>query len=1197
MGSGAAGVVFSAQDLRLDQAVALKLLLQSRDEGVDILEQYRDEARLARRVSHPNVCRVHDFSVAEDIAFVAMELIDGENLADLRQKIGRFSKERAPEIALDICRGLAAIHEQGLLHRDLKPANIMLDSSGHARILDFGLAAAIDSVSGLAVRFGTPAYRSPEQAKGLGVTIRSDLYSLGLVLWELWVGEHLPVDQRRNPPLISSKVKGVEPAVEGVIARCLSWDPKERPASAESVIAALQQGWGLKAGTYLRTVIFQEADTLPHSSPEMQAALECYGAQGLSDGDGVLWFFERPMDAVRFAVTAQGLGSDRLRLAIEMVELTVGQRQSGEIGTPNVELERQSGTIGRTILAEALPGQTLLVGHVCHFVRKTAHIEEIQESLTWVSHGRYRVLGQDELVEIFEVGVEGRSPLTAPDLSGSAVAHDAKWLTGWRPAPGSMIPLRPHFRVERRLGEGGFGEVWLTRHEKTRESRVFKFCFETSQVRGLQREITLFRLLKEDLGERSDIARVLDWNLDKAPYFIESEYSSGGDLEEWAQDQGGLENVAMDLRLEIVAQVAEALAAAHSVGVLHKDVKPRNILIRSDRSGRPRIRLADFGVGVAFDEERLAKAEFTVQGLTTVQNGGSSANSGTRLYLAPEILEGKPPTIQADIYALGVVLYQMVCGNLNRAVASGWRDHVSDSILEADLAAVLHGDPAVRVQSAGIVARNLRTLGERRLKAERKAQHQRDELVRRAELEQAMRRRKVYSMALFSGLILVLIMGSLLMWALAQQRKEAVARQAAERSEKSAKRTTDFLIELFDSSDPFFLGRGMSAVDMLELGASRLPTRFEDEPLVRARLMNRLGKIFTNLGEYDRARALVEAGLEIRRQSLPADHLELGESYYQLGYLGNWTAAEDTEQWLRKALSIQRLHLPDTDLDIAATMNELAWVLIQTGGYDEAEELFRKSLSTREMANEPIAVAESLNNLGLLMEQRGLYPSAEDLYRESLVLRRQHLGNRHLVVTESLNNLAGCLQKLGQLAAAEELIEEALEIRRELLGRHPRVASSLMQLGRIFRIGNRPDDSEESFREALEIRRETLGSEHPRVAESLDELAVLLLGVGRVDHAETMILESLSIVDRAFPEDHWRIANSKGILAACHAARGEFVQAEVTLLGSYGQLRDALGETSIHTRDTALRLADLYEAWKKPTERDRYVRLGERKSF
>lgn len=166
LGQGGIGEVYRADDTRLEQTVALKFPFPSSQEDASALERFRDEARLARRVAHGGVCRIFDFGTAEGLAYVAMEFIEGENLASVRKRMGRLSPERAREIALELCAGLGAIHEEGILHRDLKPANVMLDGQGHVRILDFGLAVQTDVLWGPEAASGTPAYRSPEQAAG-----------------------------------------------------------------------------------------------------------------------------------------------------------------------------------------------------------------------------------------------------------------------------------------------------------------------------------------------------------------------------------------------------------------------------------------------------------------------------------------------------------------------------------------------------------------------------------------------------------------------------------------------------------------------------------------------------------------------------------------------------------------------------------------------------------------------------------------------------------------------------------------------------------------------------------------------------------------------------------------------------------------------------------------------------------------------
>ena len=186
VGRGGMGEVYRAEDLRLGQTVALKFLPAAVAEDPQRLAQFHHEVRIARQVSHRNVCRVYDIGEDHGRVFLTMELIDGEDLAGLLKRVGRFPEERATEIARQICAGLAAAHDCGVLHRDLKPANIMLDADGRVRITDFGLAGLAGTFTD--VRSGTPAYMAPEQLAGKDVTERSDIFALGLVLFEIYTG-------------------------------------------------------------------------------------------------------------------------------------------------------------------------------------------------------------------------------------------------------------------------------------------------------------------------------------------------------------------------------------------------------------------------------------------------------------------------------------------------------------------------------------------------------------------------------------------------------------------------------------------------------------------------------------------------------------------------------------------------------------------------------------------------------------------------------------------------------------------------------------------------------------------------------------------------------------------------------------------------------------------------------------------------
>src|ERR1700728_2779257 len=256
LGKGGMGEVYRADDLTLGQAVAMKFLPDQAASDEALLERFRNEVRIARRVSHPNVCRVYDVGDVDGQTFFTMEYVDGEDLASLLRRIGRLPPDKALDIARQLCAGLAAAHTKGVLHRDLKPANIMLDGRGQVVITDFGLAGIADQIQGVEVRSGTPAYMAPEQLAGKEVSTRSDIYSLGLVLYEVFTGkrafsqkpsEKVSANADRTISRPSSVVKDLNPVVERVILRCLETEPSARPATVISVAAALPGGDPLAA--------------------------------------------------------------------------------------------------------------------------------------------------------------------------------------------------------------------------------------------------------------------------------------------------------------------------------------------------------------------------------------------------------------------------------------------------------------------------------------------------------------------------------------------------------------------------------------------------------------------------------------------------------------------------------------------------------------------------------------------------------------------------------------------------------------------------------------------------------------------------------------------------------------------------------------------------------------------------------------
>jgi serine/threonine-protein kinase len=271
LGRGGMGEVYRADDLKLGQAVALKFLPADVERDPERLERFLTEVRMSLRVTHPNVCRVFDIGQIEERLFLSMEYVDGEDLASLLRRIGRLPEDKAVEIARQLCAGLAAAHGEGVLHRDLKPANIMIDGRGRAKIADFGLAGGAEGISGQEARVGTPQYMAPEQVAGGALTERTDIYALGLVLYELFTGKRafeikdLDDLQRLSsstPTSPSSHVSGLNPLVERAILRCLEVDPAKRPSSATALAAAMPGGDPL-------AMAIAAGDT---PSPEMVAA-------------------------------------------------------------------------------------------------------------------------------------------------------------------------------------------------------------------------------------------------------------------------------------------------------------------------------------------------------------------------------------------------------------------------------------------------------------------------------------------------------------------------------------------------------------------------------------------------------------------------------------------------------------------------------------------------------------------------------------------------------------------------------------------------------------------------------------------------------------------------------------------------------------------------------------------------------------
>lgn len=403
---------------------------------------------------------------------------------------------------------------------------------------------------------------------------------------------------------------------------------------------------------------------------------------------------------------------------------------------------------------------------------------------------------------------------------------------------GAAVPRRPNWTLDALLARTAGHEVWLARQSRTGEARVFKFCLAASGLSALKREVAIARLLREALGERDDFVRLIDWDFEQAPYFLEWVHGGTG-LDRWPGDGGGIGALPREARLRLFLAAADAVAAAHGVGVLHRDLKPANLLVEGT-GGEARVRVADFGSGQLVDPGRVEAL-----GITHVAGTLASAHdSGTPLYLAPELASGQAPSTRSDVYALGVTLYQLLVGDFRRPLAPGWEADIDDPLLREDIAAAAHGDPARRLASVAALAERIRGLDARR---EQRALEQaiRDRIAEGDRRLARVRARRPWVVAACVALAAGLGMTA---WQLSRsleaERIAAEQRELAATQARRAEAVVQYLSnDLIRSLAPEGGGfeRDPTIREMVEFAAASLDARFPDDPATRGSLHAAIG--------------------------------------------------------------------------------------------------------------------------------------------------------------------------------------------------------------------------------------------------------------------------------------------------------------------------------------------------------------------
>ncbi len=774
IGEGGFGVVHRARQRSLDRIVAIKSMRPDCFENTDQRQRFEREARMASSLSHPNVCAIYQTCHGDDGQLcLVMEYVGGQSIPDILEQ-SEMSVSDALHIALSVSEALEAIHEIGMIHRDIKTSNLRLDRWGNVKILDFGLAKNVSEFStgsGENLRvtqtgtfLGSPQFVSPEQALGEPLDERTDIFSLGIVLYELLTG-HLPFDDERAASVLNNVINKAPPpvthwnrklpeTVARIVSKCLEKQREGRYRNAAELSRALKEQLETQPPQHqvgepalqqsrlitllscqcgIATNIESEASDLgPDEAIEIirQRVLRFAGSKEISTtGSSVLMSLETPSNAAHVAISIL-LSQQRNRnetLAGNACGIGIHMFEAPEEVMSEESWQRQAPSLHKKIATRlsnlAIGGRLLMSRSVFDLARCATRGAngDTRDDICWMNRGSLRLDGISEPVELGEVLIGEPQP----DFSLSAdwakpIVPEGEASTGWRPAIGAKVPNTSWF-LEQRLGEGGSGEVWLGKNQALDAHRVFKFCYRNDQVRFLKREATLFRLLRESVSFHPHIIQLLDVCFDEPPFYIVMEHVDAVDLKQWSDQEQDCSQIPLETRLEIVAQTATALQSAHEMGVLHRDIKPSNILIGKDPTNPANVHvwIADFGIGHVTSADRLEIGNKA--GFTQTLGNRESMLVGTHAYLAPELFTGKPASSRSDVFSLGILLYQLWTADLTRPLTADWESRVADSLLIEDLRLCLASDPELRLSTPGELAQRIRRLPERRIQAQRSA--------------------------------------------------------------------------------------------------------------------------------------------------------------------------------------------------------------------------------------------------------------------------------------------------------------------------------------------------------------------------------------------------------------------------------------------------------------------------------------------
>ena len=902
-------------------------------------------------------------------------------------------------------------------------------------------------------------------------------------------------------------------------------------------------GPGVKSGgrryrhRYRRIVLSVSATGRRESEPHIEAP-------GADTGPPGLWRFgDVRFDERLLLLTVRGEpaepGQKALRVLAELL------RHAGEVVTRD---ELAESCWPRRIVSEAALLTTIS--------RLRSSLGPDGAAVQTVKGYGYRLVGP--------VSFEGAAPTTRPRVNLSAGDHP---------------PERPEWRLVESLGVSGQGDVWLAQHSGG-NARVFKFAADLTGVTALKREVAIFRLLQDVRGDATDggFVPILDHQFHCLPAFIASPRIDGGSLPDWADRQGGLDAVPLALRLDLVAQCAEALAIAHGAGVLHKDLKPANVLVDTTAASGPRVRLADFGSATIVDQEQLRRYALTLVSAhaATMTRSLADSTSGTPLYMAPEVLAGQPATERADLYALGILLYQCVIGDFRRPLSAGWEQTVDDELLREDIALCAAGDPQRRLGDAAELATRLRTLDQRR----RTRRDEQAEAQRTAQLQRELERHRLRR-PLLLGIGVLLAAGVIGLGLLGWRLNAALAE--ARRHQALSTAVNEFLQrDILAAATPQVAGKpDPTMIDVLKSAQGRVAERFAEQPLQEGAVRTALGTAWHLIGndidaedQLRRAIALLETQGDAALLEAAQAHVMLGKNLSIRGiaeYSTHFDRAEalaarstDPERWnvlARARLARARVHgfssrarqalaildplnaelssrLPGDDPLLLDVKAEYLAQLANVGRHAEALAIAEAVLPNldRGRGRNPDAAADLRKTMAFLLRKLGQIEASRAAYADALARSVRVLGADAAETLATRREIAAFRAEDAEQAGDRREADAALAELRSLLAPTRKAQGELAYSCAVAnaiveaQIRARHWDLAEADARAAIVEQQTYNAEsEDELAVAKSRLAHVLAMLGRRAEAAALFAEAMPVIRRDMEPDHpvYRLAEQR----------------------------------------------------------------------